>query len=669
MSDPAISIVVPVYNVKNYLEECLNSLASQTLKNIEIICIDDGSSDGSSELLDLIAKHDERIRVIHKENYGVASARNDGMGAATGRYLMFVDSDDYISHTACEILMNTAEESSADIVVFGGKTFPTSPWADWAFAARDITYINDGVNALLNEQGANPLMCNKLYRREFLREQHASFDTNLSLGEDNAFQFKLFPAAQSIAFIKDMLYFYRIREDSAVSTSFENYDERLEKHLDVVKAVWEHWEARGFLPAYLVNLFAWAVTFLYNEAEHASFNARSVVCQGFVAYTLEKLGDTNPFSLIIDDRILRMYSFLLDAASFNGDDPLITVLIEESYGIPLSRDGIESILVQSVQQLDIVLLPRACSSTKEQALIDELIQKDGRIRCLPVDDARALTDEVRGAFLIISTSHERYDATAFRTMLENAGVLHPLSLSAQVASPESASDLVVIKDAVGLIKIEDPFSFYQPEPAQVITALSGLPATCYQSHIGSALTFFACNKLVSRNLFSSAVHGAAEGTDLLLLIELCAQMASAIRAVGKPCFAFEGIPLDEDQYDQIAQRVNENIGLISESLRAAETPQSDIEAIMIDLMDAQKLYLHTVSELIVDSDTNRVSLADLACSAGMNAMAQNDKAREDLTCLGQTIERIENSTSLRIGRMAVSVPRKIVDSLQKLRRG
>ena len=102
-----VSIIVPVYNVEKYLERCIDSLVNQTLKDIEIILVDDGSTDDSGNICDKYAKKDKRIKVIHKENGGLSDARNIGLSIANGRYLQFVDSDDFIHKQMIEILYNT----------------------------------------------------------------------------------------------------------------------------------------------------------------------------------------------------------------------------------------------------------------------------------------------------------------------------------------------------------------------------------------------------------------------------------------------------------------------------------------------------------------------------------------------------------------------------------
>ena len=116
---PLISVIVPVYNVENYLPRCLDSIINQTYTNLEILLVDDGATDNSGKLCDEYAQKDNRIRVFHKENGGVSSARNMGLDNATGEYIAFVDSDDYIDKCMYEIMLNSSVQNNADIVVCG----------------------------------------------------------------------------------------------------------------------------------------------------------------------------------------------------------------------------------------------------------------------------------------------------------------------------------------------------------------------------------------------------------------------------------------------------------------------------------------------------------------------------------------------------------------------
>ena len=129
---PRVSVVVPVYNVETYLPQCIDSIRAQTLEDIEIVCVDDGSTDRSGALLDLYARLDERVVVIHKANAGVSAARNDGIEAARGDIVCFVDSDDVLMPKACATVSRAFEEHDVDVVKFSATPFsssiPSTPW-------------------------------------------------------------------------------------------------------------------------------------------------------------------------------------------------------------------------------------------------------------------------------------------------------------------------------------------------------------------------------------------------------------------------------------------------------------------------------------------------------------------------------------------------------------
>lgn len=118
MSEPLISIIVPVYNVEKYLSKCLDSLVNQTYKNIEIVCVDDGSTDSSGSICDEYAKKDARIKVIHKENGGLSDARNVGLETINGEYVMFIDSDDWIDKDTCDYCINTLKLYDVDLILW-----------------------------------------------------------------------------------------------------------------------------------------------------------------------------------------------------------------------------------------------------------------------------------------------------------------------------------------------------------------------------------------------------------------------------------------------------------------------------------------------------------------------------------------------------------------------
>lgn len=113
----SVSVIAPVYNVEKYIDRCIKSVLGQTLRDIELILVDDGSPDDCGKICDGYAATDSRIKVIHKENGGVSAARNDGLSIATGEYVIFVDSDDWVEPDACEVMYQSAKNNNADIVI------------------------------------------------------------------------------------------------------------------------------------------------------------------------------------------------------------------------------------------------------------------------------------------------------------------------------------------------------------------------------------------------------------------------------------------------------------------------------------------------------------------------------------------------------------------------
>lgn len=218
-----ISIIIPAYNVREYLQDCINSLILQTYKNIEIIIVDDGSADGTGKLCDCLAASDERIKVYHTENGGVSKARNLGISKSNGNYITFVDGDDWVEKNYIEVLYNSLRNCNADISAVGF----IYRYSDGKSRKLCIT---DGSEELLsNEEALNQacdpvrpwvgFACGKLVKKSILTEHGIIFDVNSALCEDILFWYTVFVNSSSAVKNPDMLYNYRIREDSATNVS------------------------------------------------------------------------------------------------------------------------------------------------------------------------------------------------------------------------------------------------------------------------------------------------------------------------------------------------------------------------------------------------------------------------------------------------------------------
>lgn len=179
-----VSVIVPVYNVEPYLEECIGSIREQSLKNIEIICVDDGSTDDSVKILEKLAAQDERIKVLKQKNQGAGVARNYGLTVAKGEYLSFLDSDDIFDCNLLESAVKVAEEQKADIVVYRFRIFDQDKGsyrkADYAFKKdlwpNGVFSYKDNPDKIFNS--FNPCAWNKLFRRDFVEKTGIRFQPN-----------------------------------------------------------------------------------------------------------------------------------------------------------------------------------------------------------------------------------------------------------------------------------------------------------------------------------------------------------------------------------------------------------------------------------------------------------------------------------------------------------
>lgn len=229
---PKISVIIPVYNVEQYLRKCLDSVVTQTFKDIEIICINDGSTDGSLEILKEYANKDSRIVLIDTENKGQAAARNIGLKKANGEYIAFVDSDDYIEKETYEFAMKYIK--SADIIVWGIKVF-----GEHALEQRksDNKYyqlkykgtIKTSTDVILKTDCS---VCNKLFKNEILRKKRIIFPEGLHY-EDALFWMEYAINSNNIHFIDAYFYNYRRRQDSTMSKTFKRGDYAIE-HLYII---------------------------------------------------------------------------------------------------------------------------------------------------------------------------------------------------------------------------------------------------------------------------------------------------------------------------------------------------------------------------------------------------------------------------------------------------
>lgn len=205
--NPIISIIVPVYNAEFYLSRCINSILSQTFTDFELLLIDDGSTDQSSEICDKYAVKDARIRVFHKKNGGVSSTRNVGLDEAKGEWIMFVDADDYLLKKSLELLL---KESNADLIVGGFSRIHLSSGKVYSFVP-DHRIIRIGTSIVFPEDWVGTYLSTpwcKLFKKEIIKNKKIRFRQDLFYGEDTDFVFRYTIEIGSIQFISEQVYCY-----------------------------------------------------------------------------------------------------------------------------------------------------------------------------------------------------------------------------------------------------------------------------------------------------------------------------------------------------------------------------------------------------------------------------------------------------------------------------
>ena len=273
MSSPTVSIVVPVYNVREYLPRCLDSLISQTLKDIEIIAVDDGSTDGSSAILDSYGAEDARVRVIHVENGGVSIARNIGLDNAEGQYVGFVDSDDYVEPGMFERLVNTIRETEADCVqcsfdIVDGNTRKTEPQETQGALAIEG---NGKIVISFFDGRLDNSVWDKLYRRSGIGQNR--FPPKMTFAEDFYFNALFFTNCMKAAVVDDVLYHYYVRDCSA---SHETISDRHLKGFPVYDLVKERLTDEDVVKTVSEKEIAESLRFLDSSIGHKEVSKQSI---------------------------------------------------------------------------------------------------------------------------------------------------------------------------------------------------------------------------------------------------------------------------------------------------------------------------------------------------------------------------------------------------------
>ena len=243
-----VSIIIPAYNVENYIDECLDSLLSQTYSNLEIIVVDDGSKDGTWQHIQSYMDKDDRVKGFHRENSGVSPTRNFALGQMKGDYLMFVDSDDSLEPEGVEVMVNALESSDATWVnchynrVEDGKIL--EPY-NFTTGLKDTSTEDSRYKLIMGELMDYLIgyeVWNKLFLTSIIKENNITFIEDCHIGEDLAFNIVYGSYSKAINCIEDRIYNYRIRTDSAMG-NLNSLSKNFKEHLALVKGLQPAFEA------------------------------------------------------------------------------------------------------------------------------------------------------------------------------------------------------------------------------------------------------------------------------------------------------------------------------------------------------------------------------------------------------------------------------------------
>ena len=249
MQDKKISVIVPIYNVEEYLEECLRSIQTQDFDEFEAILVDDGSTDRSGTIAKEFATQDSRFKYFKKDNSGAGATRNFAVKQACGKYLTFVDSDDVIPHYAFSRMYSAAIEHDSDMVVgrvmrLRGEEYEASRMFDFTFSKYQA-HTSLATNPLLHY---DVIVCSKLIRKTFWDENEVQYPEHLSYCEDIPVAAKLYCNAKKIYMLDEIVYLWRIRQGGAQSTTQKQNVGMVRDRLNALRMINQEIKASGFGP-------------------------------------------------------------------------------------------------------------------------------------------------------------------------------------------------------------------------------------------------------------------------------------------------------------------------------------------------------------------------------------------------------------------------------------
>lgn len=290
---PLVSIIVAVYNIEAYIENCIKSIISQTAANLEILLIDDGSSDKSGEICDRYALKDRRIRVIHKKNGGIADVRNVGLKEAKGEYFLYVDGDDYIAQNCVESALACAEKYQTDVVIFDFIEVEESTGRTDRFrmpVPRDIVLNPEEQPSLLV---TTPCLWNKLYRKSFWKKTGITYPVGRHYEDLTVTPMVLANASRIVYLDSEPLYYYVLHDGSIMHS--RHFEKNLRDRKAAIDDILRYFESRKLREAYEKELeyLAFEHAYFVPTKEVLYYEPDSPLKDSFEEYVFRKFPDAD----------------------------------------------------------------------------------------------------------------------------------------------------------------------------------------------------------------------------------------------------------------------------------------------------------------------------------------------------------------------------------------
>lgn len=335
-----VSVVIPIYNVETYLKDCLDSVLNQSLTDIEIICVNDGSTDNSLNILEEYAENDERMTVINQKNAGHAVATNIGMTYATGEYLFLMDSDDIIEYNALELTYEKAKEKEVDFVIFKainyddakGKYYETKSYSmkEIYNKVRGNVFSYEDIKELIFSMSVTPW--SKLYNRKFIVDNNIIFPEGL-IFDDNVFFWEVLFNAEKIVFLNEFLFTRRFYSTSSTNKG----DLRFLDSIKINELIWKTFRKYGHFDYHKNDLYNNMILSIYNRYTKIKNEYKDIFFKEMQKEYMKILNDEILFNDFMENVTENNKKIFIQVLSTDNSKDF--ELLRETYGLIIKNPG------------------------------------------------------------------------------------------------------------------------------------------------------------------------------------------------------------------------------------------------------------------------------------------------------------------------------------------